>query len=453
LALKKLCGAAFWQALVLTLAATSFGPASAQATPTFLSAIDISDAGQDAYGPQVAVDASGNSLMVWTRSDGTNIRIQAKFRAANGTLGATATISQLGRDAFEPQVAFDPTGNAIAVWTQFDGVHGRTHAAFRPAGGSFGGDQTISPGGQDANAPQVSIDSTGEAIAVWYGFDGTTDRIQAAVRPANGSFGAVQTLSAPGVEAFEPRVAAGPDADANAAVVWTGSDGSNTRVQAARRRDVVGFARPRGASPTRATLVPAFNQCTSGNRTHGASLSYPSCAPPQQSSSVLTIGSPDANGAGANFTGVVQFITIVGDSATEADEADVRIQVTLIDIRNKPSLTDYVGRLLVQANLQITDHNNAPETPEPGTTQTINYRAPVDCLATTSTTIGGSCSLNTTADAIVPGSVVEGMRSIWQLGQIAVKDAGPNGTGYASCPPVCGDGDETTFLRQGVFVP
>jgi aldehyde:ferredoxin oxidoreductase len=37
--------------------------------------------------------------------------------------------------------------------------------------------------------------------------------------------------------------------------------------------------------------------------------------------------------------------------------------------------------------------------------------------------------------------------------QVEIRDAGPNGTGYANCPPTCGDGDETTYLRQGVFVP
>lgn len=451
--MKKHWDAALWWPLVLGLAASLFVPAAAQATPTFLSALNISAAGQDAYEPKVAVDSSGNSLMVWTRFDGTNLRIQARSRAADGTFDPTATISTDGRDAFEPQVAFDSNRNAIAVWTQFDGAHGRTHAAFRPAGGSFGGDQTISPGGQDANAPQISIDSTGKAIAVWYQFDGTTDRIRAAVRPPNGSFGASQTLSAPGVEAFDPKIAAGPNADANAAAVWTGSDGSNSRVQAARRRDVVAFARPRGATPTRVSLVPAFNQCTSANRAHGAPLSFPSCSPPQQSSSVLTIGSPDANGTQTNFTGVVRFTTMVGNPATEASESDVGIQVTLTDIRNNPSLTDYVGRLLVQADLQITDNGNAPETPEPGTVQTIKYQTPVDCVVTATTTIGGSCNLNTTANAIVPATVIENRRAIWELGQVDVKDAGPNGTGYANCPPVCGDGDETTFLRQGVFVP
>jgi hypothetical protein len=149
----------------------------------------------------------------------------------------------------------------------------------------------------------------------------------------------------------------------------------------------------------------------------------------------------------------VRFTAIVGNSATETDEADVRVLVALTDIRNKPSLTDYVGRLLVQSNLQITDNSNASETPEPGTVQSINYQAPVDCVATALATIGGSCNLNTTADAIVPGTVIEGRRSIWELGQVEVKDAGPNGTGYANCPPVCGDGDEATFLREGVFVP
>jgi hypothetical protein len=451
--LKKFHNAAHWQALVLALAATLLVPAGAQATPTFLSATNVSDAGQDAFEPRVAEDSSGNSLMVWTRSDGTNIRIQAKFRAADGTWGPVATISEAGRDASEPQVAFDPTGNAIAVWVQSDGSHGRTHAAFRPTGGSFGGDQTISAATQDASAPQIAIDSTGKAVAVWYRFDGTTDRIQAAVRPANGSFGAAQTLSPLGQEAFEPRIAAGPNADANAAAVWTAADGSNLRVQSARRRDVVGFPRPKGASPMDVSLVPGFNRCTSGNRTHGSPLSYPSCALPQQSSSVLTIGSPDANGAKANFTGVVHFTAIGGNASTETDEADVRVQVTLNDIRNKPSLSDYVGRLLVRSGLQITDNSNAPETPEPGTVQTINYQVPVDCVATSSSSIGGSCSLNTTADAIVPGTVIEGRRSVWELGQVEVRDAGPNGTGYANCPPVCGDGDETTFLREGVFVP
>ena len=70
-----------------------------------------------------------------------------------------------------------------------------------------------------------------------------------------------------------------------------------------------------------------------------------------------------------------------------------------------------------------------------------------------SSATGSGCALATTADALVPGLVPEGKRTIWQLGQVEVYDAGPNGTGYASCPPTCGNGDEAQFMRQGVFVP
>ena len=63
--------------------------------------------------------------------------------------------------------------------------------------------------------------------------------------------------------------------------------------------------RPKGATPLRASLVPAFKACTVPNRTHGAPLAFPSCNPPVQTSNFLTIGSPDANGAGANSTGFI----------------------------------------------------------------------------------------------------------------------------------------------------
>ena len=91
--------------------------------------------------------------------------------------------------------------------------------------------------------------------------------------------------------------------------------------------------------------------------------------------------------------------------------------------------------------------------PEPGTTQQQALQFPVQCNVTVETTRGGTCNLTTTYDALIPGAVTERQRAIWALDQVQVKDAGPNGTGYAACPPTCGDGDETVFMRQGIFVP
>jgi hypothetical protein len=433
-------------------------PVAAHATPTFLSAINISDPGQDGFEPQVVVDGSGNVIAVWTRSDGTNLRIQSANRTPGGAWSTPVDLSDPGMPASSPQIAIDPSGNALAVWTRFDGTNGRIQTAYRPAGGSFGTPVTISDPGGDSTEPAVSMDSSGKAVIAWSRFDGVNTRLQATTRSAGagGTIGAIQTLSDAGQSVFDIQVAAGPNVDSNAVVIWSRSDGTNLRVQSSRRGDVAGFARPKGATPMLVSLVVAYNQCTgTGNRTHGPALVAPSCNPPVSTSSVLTVGTADANGATPNFSGNVRFDSVPGNGSTEANEADVRLKVTTTDIRNKPALTDYAGRVLVSVPLQITDNFNSltAENPDPATTQTFDFKFPVSCTTTTDTSIGSSCSTTTTTNALYPSAVVESRRTIWQLGQVTVKDAGPNGTGYANCPPTCGDGDESVFLKQGVYVP
>lgn len=434
--------------IVAVAAALLVLPGAAQATPTFLSGINISDAGRDGFEPEVVVSGDGTVIAIWTRSDGTNFRIQSSSRTATGAWSSPQTISDPGVSASGPSLAVDPSGNALAAWTQSDGTNLRIASAYRPAGGSFGAPVLVSTSGQDASAADVSMDNSGNGLIGWQRTDGTKLRVQTVVRTpgAGGGFGPIATLSEAGQDAFEPKVAAGPNVDANGVAVWTRSDGTNLRVQSARRTDVVGFPRPKGASPTRVSLVPAFNQCTSSNRTHGAPLNFGSCNPPVQSSSLLTIGTPDANAAGANFSGFARFIVVVGNAATETDEADVKVVASMTDVRNRPTLTDYAGSVSMRTALTLTDQLNAEEVPATGTTQVIQYQATVPCTTTpTSATTGSTCNLNTTADALVPGTVVENRRMVWQLGQVEIRDAGLN--------TVPGDGDDGTFLRQGVFVP
>jgi hypothetical protein len=436
-----------WQLLILVFVAALVLPAAAHATPTFLTAINLSDPGRDGFEPRVAIAPNGTVIAVWTRSDGTNFRIESSSRTPNGDWAIPQIVSDPGVSASGPAIAVDPSGNAVSVWTQSDGTNLRINAAYRPAGGSFGASTVVSAAGFDASAPDVSMDGSGNALVGWQRTDGTKLRVQTAIRSAGagGVFGPISTLSEPGQDAFGPQVAAGPSVDANGTAIWTRSDGTNLRVQSARRRDVQGYPRPKGATPMRASLVPAYNQCSAGTRVHGPPLSFPSCAPPTLTSSLLTMGSPDANGVPANFVGTVKWTVVIGNPATETDEADVKLAVSLTDVRNNPSLTDYTGTVTAQTDLQITDMSNAPEAPEPGTMQSIKYSAPVNCVATASTSSGATCDLNTTVDALVPGTITESRRTIWQFGQMSVMDAGPD--------TIPGNGDDTTFLRQGVFIP
>jgi hypothetical protein len=444
--------------LALTCGAVLACALPAAATPVFLTPTEVSDAGQDAFEPQVVVDPSGNEHHIWTRFDGSHTRIQYRLRDQAGTFGPVEDVSAAGQDASQPDIDVDASGNVVAVWTRSDGSNVRVEAAARPANGTFGSVQVVSTAGQNADQPRVSVDDAGKAVAIWIRYDvgaSGTGRIQAAVRSPGGSFGGVQTISDQGEVTITPQVESGPAVDANTVAIWARSDGTKLRVQSARRRDVVGFPRPKGASPLRVPLVIAFNACSSPNRTHGPPLASPSCNPPVRSSGPLTVGTPDANtfSAPANSVGFVRYAVLGGDATQPPDEADVAITVSITDVRNSSGGSDYTGRLLVTTPLTITDNDNAAETPEPGTTQEFPFQFPVQCVATGSTSIGGQCDVTTTYDALVPGAVSERQRAVWGLGQVQVKDAGPNGTGYAACPPTCGDGDETVFMRQGIFVP
>jgi TolB protein len=212
---------------------------------------------------------------------------------------------------------------------------------------------------------------------------------------------------------------------------------------------VKGFPRPKSATPTRISLTPAYKPCTSSNRTHGPPLAFSSCSPPEQTSEFLTVGSPDANGKIAQSKGFVRYgwVGEIPIDPNNGNQADVTIDFSLTDVRNKSDLSDYIGELSASAALRITDKNNTPNpgSPGPGTVTDTTLAVTIPCAATASTTIGSSCALSTTEDALVPGAVIEGKRAVWQLGQVQVYDGGADG--IASTSP------NTLFEDEGIFIP
>jgi hypothetical protein len=208
------------------------------------------------------------------------------------------------------------------------------------------------------------------------------------------------------------------------------------------------YPRPGGGSPLRVPLVPEFVRCTTPNSNHIAPLDNPSCSSPQLSSSVLTT-STTGKGAGS-----ARLETIVGDPLTSADEADIAISANATDVKLASGGADYVGKLLLRSSFRLTDRATGFFGDEAGTTQDFTFGAPVDCVATVDTTLGASCSVNTSADALLPGLVREGKRMVLSTFSVSLDDAGPDGNANAAgCPLSCGNGDEAPYLRQGVFAP
>jgi hypothetical protein len=92
----------------------------------------LSAAGRDAGLPHLAVEPDGDAVLAWSRSDGADDRLQARTRSAAGALGAVQTLSAAGQDAGGPRVAVDADGDATVIWGRSDGVNIRIQAAAGP---------------------------------------------------------------------------------------------------------------------------------------------------------------------------------------------------------------------------------------------------------------------------------------------------------------------------------
>jgi len=210
---------------------------------------------------------------------------------------------------------------------------------------------------------------------------------------------------------------------------------------------LTGYPRPRGATPLRFSLVPAYVRCSVANRTHAAPLAYPSCNPPVPWSHQATVGTPDANGQPAKLLGSVRASVIGGDPATSADEADLGLVASIVDVRDKADLSDYTGELQVTAMVRITDRGSSgPSWTNAATVTDFPFSFTVSCASTSDTTIGSTCATATTADALVPNTIKEINRTIWEVRQLQVNDGGEDRV-------VSTAADNTLFLKQGVFVP
>ena len=126
------------------------------------------------------------------------------------------------------------------------------------------------------------------------------------------------------------------------------------------------------------------------------------------------------------------------------------------DVRRKSDGGDYTGSVLLSTLMRITDKGSGSSGLVPGTVSDIRFAVPVNCVATGSTSIGGSCTVGTTFDTLLPGMAREGKRMILTTPTFELDDAGPDGSilpPSGTCPPTCGSGDESVYLRQGLFAP
>lgn len=204
---------AVWKMYSSQVIQTAFRPAGG----VWQSPVDIGEGSE----MQLAVDPQGDAIAVWSGAGG----IEAAVRpVASGVWQTPVRISSTGQPAGLAQVTVDAQGNAVAVWQRFDGSHSIVQSTEgTAASGAWQPPVNLSAAGHDSNAAQIAVDPRGEAVAVWSG-----EGIESATRPTPGA--GWQTLVDVG-EGYEPQIALG--ADGGAIAVWSRWNGEYPVVESA----------------------------------------------------------------------------------------------------------------------------------------------------------------------------------------------------------------------------
>ena len=181
------------------------------------------------------MDNQGNVIAVWSQSLSNMASNIGTSRYAAGRSWDTPTLLETDDvgSAGVPEVTMDRSGNAVAVWVQSDGTYYNVWANRYIKGNGWGKPARVEGNAGDASGPALGTDSLGNVMAVWTQSDGVRFNIWANRYTAGGSWGTPTLVeSANAGSASNPLIAVDDAGDAVA--VWLQSDGTHWNLWANR---------------------------------------------------------------------------------------------------------------------------------------------------------------------------------------------------------------------------
>jgi len=191
-----------------------------------------------AWLPQIAIDSNGNALAVWSNFSASGNIYANRFDGSNwGSAELIQTVAGNPSSSAPPQIAFDNSGNALAIWQQYNGSTGDNIWANRFDGSSGGtgwgsAELVETDDVNTASDPQIAFDSRGNALAVWVQFDSSNNRSIMAKRFIGTSWGTVELVETIDTDVSAPQIVF--DNRDHALVVWQQYDSTRYNIWANR---------------------------------------------------------------------------------------------------------------------------------------------------------------------------------------------------------------------------
>lgn len=255
----------------LVVAGTLFAVGASASAAGWLRPVSAPASAWSVDAQDVALDAQGNAVAVWT-ANGSDRKTQAATRPVGGAWSAPVTLSPDGEyDDWDPAVAVGANGDAVAVWSSVRNSSGWTRqivlSSSREAGGQWSEPIALSDTVAIAISyePDVVVDADGNATAIWSEETGSASAVHARTRPKGGEWGPPVELT-DSLVTSTPRLAVDPQGDVTAVWNWNVPErGSGTIQSSIRPAGGPWSAEPVDVSGDEAAVEPQLAVDAHGN--------------------------------------------------------------------------------------------------------------------------------------------------------------------------------------------
>jgi hypothetical protein len=189
--------------------------------------VRLDNAQSNALWPRVAMDGNGDAIAIWEQRDdmlsATTAVWASIFSPATGW-STSLSLPDSGLGFQEPRIAIDATGNALIVGVDWGSTPARVKAVQYLSGQGFGTPLFITNVSQQTAFADVAMNDRGDAMVVWLQSDGSINRVWAKRYSAQNGWQAAFIVDGSVGTSVRPQAAI--DASGNAFVLWERDEGS-----------------------------------------------------------------------------------------------------------------------------------------------------------------------------------------------------------------------------------
>ncbi len=227
-------GMILWEkdGLYATIMATHFVPGGGDGNSNWQAPLNLSSPGCNEYNPVVAMNATGTAIAAWW--DGCYAGIEASVYRPNLGWTYSGFIDQSGSGSYSPQISMNAAGFTVVTWENWDGSAHHPYANWYTPGSGWATPTRLDTSTNDTWFANVGVDGRGNAIVTYYRYESGNYHVFA-TRFSAGTWSAPFKLESSTSYAYAPRISV--DSQGNAVVAWYEEDSAYVWSIVANRYD------------------------------------------------------------------------------------------------------------------------------------------------------------------------------------------------------------------------